>query len=296
MRKSYFNLDEGNKLFDELSKNPLWWEKLKVVDNLYFNIRKNNRINVYYRGASIMSLSHKDGKISAEIHNYYLGYEKKVCEDLCIKYGNVTLKPEDIICRLPTIMKRVESNKKNVACLEGEEINGKNYSSEKYHQSEMYLRNNQYIDTEFAVSLDDGTAIRIDLVKVNENNEIQFEELKLIDDDRLDPAKYKNKEVEIQRQMDNYEQFLKEADKLKETNNEPILIEYYQKVLNIMKKIGIRKDDKLITGVSDFVQLTIKQNYTKRDTKRDKRVDRIYEACRGFHSNIEEVRTEYYNI
>lgn len=296
MRKSYFNLDEGNKLFDELSKNPLWWEKLKVVDNLYFNIRKNNRINVYYRGASIMSLSHKDGKISAEIHNYYLGYEKKVCEDLCIKYGNVTLKPEDIICRLPTIMKRVESNKKNVACLEGEEINGKNYSSEKYHQSEMYLRNNQYIDTEFAVSLDDGTAIRIDLVKVNENNEIQFEELKLIDDDRLDPAKYKNKEVEIQRQMDNYEQFLKEADKLKETNNEPILIEYYQKVLNIMKKIGIRKDDKLITGVSDFVQLTIKQNYTKRRTKRDKRVDRIYEACRGFHSNIEEVRTEYYNI
>ncbi len=296
MRKSYFNLDEGNKLFDELSKNPLWWEKLKVVDNLYFNIRKNNRINVYYRGASIMSLSHKDGKISAEIHNYYLGYEKKVCEDLCIKYGNVTLKPEDIICRLPTIMKRVESNKKNVACLEGEEINGKNYSSEKYHQSEMYLRNNQYIDTEFAVSLDDGTAIRIDLVKVNENNEIQFEELKLIDDDRLDPAKYKNKEVEIQRQMDNYEQFLKEADKLKETNNEPILIEYYQKVLNIMKKIGIRKDEKLITGVSDFVQLTIKQNYTKRCTKRDKRVDRIYEACRGFHSNIEEVRTEYYNI
>lgn len=296
MRKSYFNLDEGNKLFDELSKNPLWWEKLKVVDNLYFNIRKNNRINVYYRGASIMSLSHKDGKVSAEIHNYYLGYEKKVCEDLCIKYGNITLNPEDIICRLPTIMKRVEANKKNVACLEGEEINGKNYSSEKYYQSEMYLRNNQYIDTEFAVSLDDGTAIRIDLVKVNENNEIQFEELKLIDDDRLDPAKYKNKEVEIQRQMDSYEQFLKEADKLKETNNEPILIEYYQKVLNIMKKIGICEDDKLITGVSDYVQLTIKQNYTKRHPIRDKRVDRIYEACRGFHSNIEEVRTEYYNI
>ena len=296
MKKNYFNLDEGNKLFDELSKNPSWWEKLKKVDNLYFNIRKNNRINVYYRGASIMSLSHKDGKVSAEIHNYYLGYEKKVCEDLCIKYGNVTLKPEEIICRLPTIMKRVEANKKNVACLEGEEINGKNYSSEKYFQSEIYLRDNQYIDTEFAVSLDNGTAIRIDLVKVNENGEIQFEELKLIDDDRLDPAKYKNKEVEIQRQMKSYEQFLMEADKLKGTKNEPILIEYYKKVLNIMNKIGIRKSAEPIEGVSNYVQLTIKQNYTKRHPQRDKRVDRIYEACRGFHSNIEEVRTEYYNI
>ena len=223
MKKSYFNLDEGSNLFEELSKNPLWWKKLKEVDNLYFNIRKNNRINIYYRGASIMSLSWKDGKIVAEIHNYYLGYEKNICEKLSIKYGNETLKPEEIICRIPTIMKRVEANKKNAACLEGEEINGKNYSSEKYYQSEMYLNNNQYIDTEFAVSLDDGTAIRIDLVKVNENGEIQFEELKLIDDDRLDSAKHKNKEVEILRQMNSYEQFLKEADKLNPASANTIL-------------------------------------------------------------------------
>ena len=296
MKKSYFNLDEGSKLFEELSKNPLWWKELKEVDNLYFNVRKNNRINVYYRGASIMSLSHKDGKVSAEIHNYYLGYEKKACEDLCIKYGNVILKPEEIVCRIPTIMKRVEANKKNVACLEGEEINGKNYSSEKYYQSEMYLRNNQYIDTEFAVSLDDGTAIRIDLVKVNENGAIQFEELKLIDDDRLDPAKYKNKEVEIQRQMDSYEQFLREADKLKGTDEEPILIEYYNKVLRIMDKIGVRKCTRPIEGVSNYVQLTVEQNYTKRWPVRDKRVERVYEACRGFHSNIEEVKEEYYKL
>ena len=296
MKKSYFNLDEGSKLFEELTKNPLWWKELKEVDNLYFNIRKNNRINVYYRGASIMSLSWKDGKVVAEIHNFYLGYEKSICEKLNIKYGNETLKPEEIVCRIPTIMKRVEANKKNVACLEGEEINGKNYSSEKFTQSEIYLENNQYIDTEFAVSLDDGTAIRIDLVKVNENRKIQFEELKLIDDDRLDPAKYKNKEVEIIRQMNCYEQFLKEANKLKGTNNEPILIEYYNKVLSVMNKIGVRQDDKRITGVSDFVQLRIKQNYTKRHPKRDQLVERICEACKGIHSNIEDVRKDYYNL
>jgi len=296
MKKSYFNLDEGNKLFDELSKNPSWWKKLKEVDNLYFNIRKNNRINVYYRGASIMSLSWKGGKIVAEIHNYYLGYEKSLCEDLNIKYGNETLKPEEIVCRIPTIKKRVETNKKNVACLEGEEINGKNYSSEKFYQSEMYLKNNQYIDTEFAVSLDDGTVIRIDLVKVNEKGEIQFEELKLIDDSRLDPAKYKNKEVEILRQMNSYEQFLKEADKLKGINNEPILVEYYNEVLRIMDKIGICRGEKRITGVSNFVQLTIEQNFTKRHPKRDGLVERIYEVCKGIHSNIEEVRKDYYNL
>jgi hypothetical protein len=296
MKRSYFNLNENNELFEELSKNPLWWEKLKDVDNLYFNIRKNNRINVYYRGASIMSLSWKGGKIVADIHNYYLGYEKNICKELNIKYGNVTLQPKEILCRIPTIMKRVDANKKNVACLEGEEINGKNYSSEKYYQSEMYLKNNQYIDTEFAVSLDDGMAVRIDMVKVNERGEIQFEELKLIDDDRLDPAKYKNKEVEIIRQMDSYEQFLKEAGMLKGTENEPILIEYYNKVLRIMDKIGICRGEKRITGVSDYVQITIKQNYTIRHPKRDERVERVYEACRGFHSNIEEVKEEYYKL
>lgn len=296
MKRSYFNLNEKNQLFEELKKNPLWWKKLKEVDKLYFNIRKNNRINVYYRGASIMSLNWKEGKIVAEIHNYYLGYEKKMCDDLHIKYGNMILRPEEIICRLPTIMKRVEANKKNVACLEGEEINGKNYSSEKYIQSEIYLGNNQYIDTEFALSLDDGTAIRIDLVKVNKEGEIQFEELKLIDDDRLDPAKYKNKEVEIKRQMDSYEQFLKEAAKLRGTENEPILVEYYNKVINIMDKIGIRKYTEPIVGVSYYVQLTIKQNYTKRHTKRDDRVERVYKSCRGFRSNIEKVREEYYKL
>ena len=63
-----------------------------------------------------------------------------------------------------------------------------------------------------------------------------------------------------------------------------------------MNKIGVRQDDKRITGVSDFVQLRIKQNYTKRHPKRDQLVERICEACKGIHSNIEDVRTDYYNL
>ena len=63
-----------------------------------------------------------------------------------------------------------------------------------------------------------------------------------------------------------------------------------------MDKIGICRGEKRITGVSDFVQLRIKQNYTKRHPKRDKLVERIYEACKGLHSNIEEVRKDYFNL
>ena len=125
MKKSYFKLNVEDGLFKMLSSMPQWWCELIEDSELYCNIRKNNRINIYYRGASIMSLSSKDEKIEAEIHNYYLGFEKGLCDKLNIKYGNVKCRPEEIICRLPSIKKRVEANKKNTACLEGDEINGK---------------------------------------------------------------------------------------------------------------------------------------------------------------------------
>jgi len=294
MRKNYFNLNTEDRLFEILSTMPQWWCELIRDKELYVNIRKNNRINVYYCGASIMSLSCKGDKVEAEIHNYYLGFEKDLCEELGVKYGNVKLRPEEIICRLPSIKKRVETNKKNIACLEGQELNGKNYSSEKFIQSKMYINDNTYIDSEFALSLDDGTDIRIDLVKLSENGEICFEELKLIDDGRLKPSR--SKPAEILTQMNNYERFIKEALKLKGETSDSIIVEYYGKVIQILKKIGVKRIDLKPQSVKGYVSLHIKQTYTKKHPKRDIALNTICDVCKNLHSNIDEVVNEYYSL
>ena len=293
MERKYFKLDENAKLFKILSEKPKWWEKLINDQDLYCNIRKDNRISIYYRGASIMSLIYKEGKIIAEIHNYYLGYEKDFCNNLGIIYGNVKLTPEDILCRLPTIKRRVEANRKNIASIDGDEKNGKNYSSEKFIQSQLYLRTKQYIDTEFALRLDDGTDIRIDLVRLSEDGKVCFEELKLIDDPRLKPSG--KKPAEILTQMRNYDKFIKEADKLKGAKSEPIIVEYYSKVLRIMEKIGILRTEIKPSSVCDYVYLYIEQTYTKKHPNRDSSIEKIQDVCRELHSNIEDVVKDYQN-
>ena len=294
MKKSYFKLNVEDGLFKMLSSMPQWWRELIEDNELYCNIRKNNRINIYYRGASIMSLSCKDDKIEAEIHNYYLGFEKDLCDKLNIKYGNVKCRPEEIICMLPSIKKRVEANKKNIACFEGDEINGKNFSSEKFIQSQMYINDKSYIDTEFALRLDDGTDIRIDLVKLSEKGEVCFEELKLIDDGRLKPSR--GKRAEILTQMDSYERFLTEAAKLKGSNGEHIIVEYYTKVLQIMDKIGVLRVNLKPLSVRNYVSLYIEQTYIRKHTKRDAAIKTIQKVCEGLHSNIEDVIRDYNSI
>lgn len=294
MKRKYFKLDENAKLFEILSKKPKWWKELINDHDLYCNIRKNNRINVYYRGASIMSLYYKDGEIKAAIHNYYLGYEKNLCNLFGIEYGNIELAPMKILCRLPSIKRRVEANKKNIACTGSDAKDGKNYSSEKFFQSEIYIREKQYIDTEFALRLDDGTEIRIDLVRLSKDGKICFEELKLIDDSRLKPSG-KNP-AEIIRQMENYNKFIKEADKIKGANSEPIIVEYYGKVLRIMDKIGILRTEIKPSTVCNCVYLHIEQTYKKKHPKRDDSIKKIQDVCKGLHSNIENVVRNYQSL
>ncbi len=294
MKKSYFNLDEDAPLFNALTKMPQWWKCVLEDGDLYCNVRKDNRVNVYYRGASIMSLCFEDNKVNCEIHNYYLGYEKEICTLLGVKYGNVKSNPEDIVCRISTIKKRVEANKKNVACLDGDEKKGKNYSSEKFVQSQLYLNNKSYIDTEFALSLDDKTQIRIDLVKLSEDGRICFEELKLVSDVRLRPSG--KKKAEILNQMDCYGKFLNEAAKIKGEHSEPIIVEYYGKLVRIMKKIGISRTDIVPSSVCDYVYLYIEQIYTKKHPLRDAAVKAIQDVCVGLHSNIEDVVHNYESL
>ena len=70
MARNYFDLNINAPLFTELSKLPEWWIRILNDKTLYVNIRKGNRINVYYRGASVMELSiNRNKSIKGKIHS-----------------------------------------------------------------------------------------------------------------------------------------------------------------------------------------------------------------------------------
>ena len=74
MARNYFDLNINAPLFTELSKLPEWWKTIINDNSLYVNVRKNNRINVYYRGASVMELSMNRNK---SIQGKIRGFPKK---------------------------------------------------------------------------------------------------------------------------------------------------------------------------------------------------------------------------
>jgi hypothetical protein len=305
--KDYFQpevLDPKNPLFEELEKAPLWWRMIIEDKDLYVNIRKYNRINVYYRGASVMSLEHDGKKITAEIHNHYLGVEKPIASLLGTKYGNVkSLSPEELICRLPFIKKRIAGNSKfksNLAETDiphGEFDNDKDAFSEKAVQANMYL-SGEYIDTEFAVRLDDGTDIRIDLISLTKDNLIQFEELKLVGDSRLRSGNLDESEILVQ--MGNYAKFIHDVSQLKR-GNKLMVVEYYQKVLEIMDKIHVLPRcfrGRNIAGLSDYVHLFIDDSEYYRKPKHPGRVKRLADIktlleAHGVTSNIDKAIRSY---
>ena len=289
-------LNINDPLFNVLSNIPSWWEIIRNDKDLYVNIRKYNRINVYYRGASVMSLKHDGNVVKAEIHNHYLGVEKDIAVKLGVSYGNTdALTPAEIVCRLDLIKQRIRKNKKFISNLEDNGLPQNNSvkveSSEKYIQSKMYLSNN-YIDTEFAVRLDNGTDIRIDLVSLDSNGLLQFEELKTITDSRLRSSDPKKSEILVQ--MGSYNDFIIDAKAI-----EPMIVNYYQKVIEIMDKIGVlpvKFKGTKIKGLSDYVNLFIDGTaYQKQDKGKTKRLVDIQGILRdnNIKSNIDDVIEEY---
>lgn len=243
-----------------------------------------------------MCLKYDEGnkKIKATIHNYYLGVEKSIAEQIGETYGDVDMSPEELVCRLELIKAQVRRNPK-FTCIDDDFAVS---SSEKSIQANLY-KSGLYIDTEFQVQLDNGTDIRIDLVSITDENLVQFEELKRIGDSRMmsgDPKK-----AEILKQMDHYSEFIT-ATSLLEEDGELLITRYYQKVLNIMSKINvlpIRLKDRKVKGLSRHVILYIDCSaYTKRTSRRDKRLANLKEILqeKGYHSNIDEVLNIYQKL
>ena len=267
MARNYFDLNINAPLFTELAQLPEWWKRILNDKTLYVNIRKGNRINVYYHGASVMELS-MNRYIQGKIHSKYFQIDSK-------RYR--TEKPETIVEKLHSIKVAIENNQ-TTSNPEG--------LCEKAIQGMMYVEG-KYIDTEFEYVHPNRLITRIDLTTINDDGMIEFVELKRISDPRLLKKDMSLKNEEIRRQIDDYNSFINE--------HREEIIQYYKLLQQILKKIGVNNPlcNITISGVKPSVSLYFagyadgKSNHLKRR----KRIDCIKQILeeKSINSNINEI-------
>ena len=275
MARNYFDLNINAPLFTELAQLPEWWKRILNDKTLYVNIRKGNRINVYYHGASVMELSiNRDKNIQGKIHSKYILFQETQTD----KNGyRKDISPKTIVENLPYIKNAIIANQ---ATSNPEGL------SEKAIQGIMYVEG-KYIDTEFEYVHPNRLITRIDLTNINDDGMIEFVELKRISDSRLLKKDMSLKNEEIRKQIDDYNSFI-EGHK-----NE--IIQYYKQLQQILKKVGVNNPlcNIAITGIKPSVYLYFagyadgKSNHPKRR----KRIDNIKQILeeKGINSNINEI-------
>ena len=275
MARNYFDLNINAPLFTELAQLPEWWKRILNDKTLYVNIRKGNRINVYYHGASVMELSiNRDKNIQGKIHSKYILFQETQTD----KNGyRKDISPETIVENLPSIKNSIIANQ---ATSNPEGL------SEKAIQGIMYVEG-KYIDTEFEYVHLNRLITRIDLTTINDDGMIEFVELKRISDPRLLKKDMSLKNEEIRKQIDNYNSFIK--------GHKDEIIQYYKQLQQILKKVGVNNPlcNIAITDIKPSVSLYFagyadgKSNHPQRR----KRIDNIKQILdeKGISSNINEI-------
>ena len=275
MARNYFDLNINAPLFTELAQLPEWWKRILNDKTLYVNIRKGNRINVYYHGASVMELSiNRDKTIQGKIHSKYILFQETQTDK---NEYRKDISPETIVENLPSIKNAIIANQ---ATSNPEGL------SEKAIQGNMYVKG-KYIDTEFEYVHPNRLITRIDLTTINDDGMIEFVELKRISDSRLLKKDISLKNEEIRKQIDNYNSFIK--------GHKNEIIQYYKQLQQILKKVGVNNPlcNIAITDIKPSVSLYFagyadgKNNHPQRR----KRIDNIKQILdeKGISSNINEI-------
>ena len=251
---TFETLNPNAPLFSELKSGKYaWWENIKQNHDLYIEIRKDNNINVYFQGGSVVKLHYcsKHKKIQAFTHRKYLygngtGYvECSLNKDL-----------ETIISNIPRYYSNTENKK------------GKENWSEKYIQSQYIIKyHSNYIDSEFAYK-DDSLDIRIDLIECI-NGELRFVELKTIDDSRM--LKRNDDNPEVVEQVKAYNKFIKYEEEI---------IKYYDKIWTIKNDLGLIIPKKRPSSLAKKPLLLIFNRWTEKTFRREEHTDRMGKILR----------------
>lgn len=231
------SLNPEAPLFNALRKNPpTWWNNLLKDKNTWVDIRKNNRINVYINGGSVMKLHyHRSGEFKAKIHYEYIpiiaenNYVEFDISENEIKFNSDQFRIIDLNNFAP---ESLDAIKKRICHFYPE-------TSEKGIQASFVLKNNRFIDTEFACY-----GNRIDLIWLDtRDKKIVFVELKTIGDPRLYPDS--NQNTEILNQMVRYSDFVKK-------NSKDLLI-FYKNLITVKKSLDILGlSEKEIGSLDDY--------------------------------------------
>lgn len=267
-------LNPDAPLFTVLCNNPPeWWRRLAEDSELYIEIRKENKIHVYFYGARIAEIEYKSASVTAICHNKYIFGRKDVKDG----YGSC-------IHLLEKNLKKLKDNaiQYYVKDTEGED------TSEKRIQGRLRIDNNyRYIDTEFEHSYSQygrNDFIRFDLVAVD-NNVLKIEELKRIGDSRLRTSDMENNPPEVLAQMKRYSDFI-------EANREE-LCSYYQTLLKIKAELGLPMpisydmDKPLVLDPTPVLLIKNLYQYSKMCEKR-------YERIRDICATLEKNKIKYY--
>jgi len=221
-------LKTDHALFQKLKDDPPpWWENLKSDPELYIDIRKDNYLNVYHNGGSIMRLNGTK-KYKAKIHIEYIPLNK-TSDYLPFEFqdGNLSLnelKAIDINNFGKESLERIKKRVRKFYPNDSEKgIQGKYVINAK---NKSKIENGFFIDTEFQYDNK-----RIDMVWVDlRTKKIAFLELKTIGDERLYIDSNKTQET-IDKQLSKYYEFARE--------NKDTLIDYYNRIYCIKKDLGI---------------------------------------------------------
>lgn len=265
MAKSTFEtLNPNAPLFSELkSGNYSWWENIKKDDRLYIEIRKDNYINVYFEGGNVAKLEYrsKDNTIQTSTHSKYLhGNGDDYVECSLDKDKDL----ETIITNIQKYYSKTKDEKEKEKGKEKEEW------SEKYIQSQYIINyRSKYIDSEFAYK-DDSFDIRVDLIECI-NGELRFVELKTIDDGRM--LKKTDDNPEVVEQVKAYEDFI--------SNYKKEIVEYYQKVWEIKKDLGLTIPEKCPSSLAEKPLLLIFNRWTKSTSRREEHTYRMEKILRN---------------
>ena len=276
-------LDENDNLYNELLKNPpKWWAQILKDKELYVEIRKENIINVYYQGGSLVQIQFdkRTKHIKTSTHPKYLGLfddehrsNTKYYKTPKNERGKIVYEAKYQDCTEWLEKGKLGEMKCNIERFYTQKQNKTDDESEKYIQGDIIINGRDcYLDSEFQHRFYEGKrlSIRIDLIKI-EDNHIVFEELKRVKDNRLWTTKGS---PEILTQMRNYRLYLKEnAEEFKK---------YYQKLYRIKKKLGLPLPigdniDKLVVEIEP--RLIIK-DYQKPTTQQKNRKENIKDALK----------------
>ena len=273
MNEMFNKLNKNATIFKELSKTPSWWQTFKSNPDLYIEVRKDNQVNVYFEGGSVAKIHYcsRHKKLQVFTHHKYLGI---------LKARTMYVECSDFIDRdIDNILGRVKSCYSQKKSLDS--LLAKESWSEKYIQGRLITSNLQHhLYSEFAYK-DKTTDIRIDIVDVVDGK-ITFVELKRLDDGRM--LKESDDNPEIISQMNTYREFIRE--------NKNSLLNYYQRLYEIKKSLGLPIPDSHPVDVNTTPELLIFNRWVKAHharTQHRERMEQILKRENICYSIIDEL-------